>query len=178
MARQKGQIRIEIMQQFLENPEKILTTGEIAEVTGINKSVVSRELKVLTEQLQLTKIKSGHYQLAVFAFSSERSREDNQKTIDTLLWMYDEKLEVLGRAAVLAFMKGEHKQGIAMLKGLTDTLDVLLHRWRLVHLGYDSNPEQARQDVILAKGRQRSEPEDPASKAVRSWDVEKKEFMD
>ena len=47
MAKKHGQNRIDIMQLFLENPEKILTTQAITETTGINKSVVSRELKVL-----------------------------------------------------------------------------------------------------------------------------------
>ena len=179
MARQKGQIQIEIMQFFLENPEKILTTGEIAEATGINKSVVSRKLKVLTEQLQIRKVKSGHYQLTDFSLSSERSREDNQRTIDKLLDMYDEKLEGLCRSVLLACMKGEHAKGIAMLRGMTDTVDMLLHRWALVHVGYDNNPEQARQDVKLAKARQAaSEPEEPKDYRVRHWDAVNKKFMD
>lgn len=64
--------------------------------------------------------------------SSERSREDNQRTIDKLLDMYDEKLEVLCRSVLLACMKGEHAKGIAMLRGMTDTVDIFLHRWALV----------------------------------------------
>lgn len=179
MARQKGQIQLDIMQLFLENPEKVFTTGEITEATGINKSVVSRKLKVLTEQLQIRKIKAGHYQLADFSVSSERSREDNQRTIDMLLSMYDEKLEVLSRSVLLAFMKGEHAKGIAMLRGMTDTVDMLLHRWALVHVGYDANPEQARQDVKLAKERQAaSEPEEPEDYRIRHWDADKKKFID
>ena len=75
MARQKGQIRIEIMQFFLENPERILTTGEIAGATGIDKSVVSRELKILTEQLQITKIKAVNTDLQIFrSHQSGRAR--------------------------------------------------------------------------------------------------------
>ena len=179
MARQKGQIQIEIMQLFLENPEKIFTTQEIAEATGINKSSVSRKLKVLTEQLQIRKIKSGQYQLADFSVSSERSREDNQRTIDMLLSMYDEKLEELCRSVLLAFMKGEHAKGIAMLRGMTNTVDLLLHRWALVNVGYDANPEQARQDAKLAKERQAaSEPEEPEDYRVRHWDPVNKKFMD
>ena len=179
MARQKGEIRIEIMQLFLENPEKILTTGEIAGATGINKSVVSRELKRLTELLQITKIKAGQYRLADFTFSSERSREDNQRTIDALLRMFDEKLEMLGRSVLIAFMKGEHAKGIAMLRGMTSTVDVLLHRWALVNVGYDANPEQARQDAKLAKELQSpSEPEEPKYTKIRAWDPVNEKFLD
>ena len=179
MARQKGQIQIEIMQLFLENPEKIFTTGEIAEATGIHKSVVSRKLKVLTEHMQIRKIKGGHYQLADFSVSSERSREDNQRTIDRLLDLYDEKLEGLCRSVLLACMKGEHAKGIALLRGMTDTVDMLLHRWALVHVGYDNNPEQARQDAKLAKELASAEkPEEPEDYRVRHWDPVNKKFMD
>ena len=178
MARQRGQNYIEIMQLFLENPEKVFTTQEITGVTGINKSVVSRQLKVLTEQLHVRKIKGGQYQLVDFSLSSERTREDNQKTIDTLLDFYDDKLEGLGRSVLIATMKGEHAVAFKMLKSMTDTVDILLHRWKLEHVGYDNNPEQARQDVKLSKERQSaSEPEEPKDYEIGHWDAVNKKLI-
>ena len=179
MARQKGQIRIEIMQLFLENPDKILTTGEIASETGIHKSVVSRELKVLTEQIQITKLKAGQYQLADFSVSSERSQEDNKETIDRLLNIYDENFPEWSRLVWSAFMKGEFDKGIAMLRNMASSVDTLLSRWAKIHVGYDANPEQARQDVKLAKALAPSEPEEEEEdNRVRAWDPVNKKFLD
>ena len=181
MARQKGQIRIEIMQLFLENPEKIITTREIASEAGIHKSVVSRELKVLTEQLQITKLKAGQYQLADFGDSSKWSQEDNKRLIDRMLNYLDEKIPELRRSVLLAFMRGEIEIGIAMMQNLTRSADVLLSRWAKVNKGYDANPEQARQDtkLALAKERQLSEPEEEEEdNRVRAWDTVNKKFLD
>lgn len=178
MARQKGQIRIEIMQLFLENPDEILTTGEIASETGIHKSVVSRELKVLTEQLQITKLKAGQYRLADFAVSSERSQEDNKETIDRLLNYFDEKLPEWSCSVRLAFMRGEIDIGIAMMRNMTRSADILLHRWALINKGYDANPEQARQDVKLSKALTPSDPEEEVDNRVRAWDPVNKKFID
>lgn len=179
MAREKGQIRIEIMEFFLENPDKILTTAEIAEATGIHKSVVSRALKILTEQIQIKKIKAGQYQLADFSVTSERSRADNQETIDTLLNIYDEVFPVVSRWVLFAMMKEEHRKAFALMRGLTDSADGLLSRWSKVHVGYDANPEQARQDVKLSKAlSSASEPEEPEENEIRGWDAVNKKFID
>ena len=179
MARQKGQIRIEIMQFFLENPDKILTTAEITEATGIDKSVVSRALKVLTEQLQIKKIKAGQYQLADFSVTSERSRADNEDTINMLLNIYDEVFPVVSGWVLLAMMKEDHRKAFALMAGVTDSADRLLSRWSKVHVGYDANPEQARQDVKLSKEfSSASEPEEPEENEVRGWDAVNKRFID
>ena len=143
--------------------------------------MVSRELKVLTEQIQITKIKAGQYQLSDFSVSSEWSLEDNQKTIDRLLSMYDEKFPELSGSVLLAFMQGEIEIGIAMMRALTRSADLLLHRWAILNKGYDANPEQARQDtkLALAKERQLSEPEEEEEdNRVRAWDPVNKKFLD
>lgn len=179
MERKHGQNRIEILQCFLENPEKILTTAEITEVTGINKSVVSRELKALTEQMQIQKIKAGQYRLVDVAVSSKWTREDNQKTIDFHLNFYDAYIfPTAHRWIMIAMMKGDFDQAIAILKGLMRTVDILLHRWAIEHQGYDNNPEQARQDVKLAKALEPPPEEDEEDNRIRGWDPVNKKFLD
>ena len=178
MARQKGQIRIEIMQLFLENPDKILTTREIASETGINKSVVSRELKVLTQLAQINKIKAGQYQLVSRELSRKWTKDDSIDTINRLLDLFDEKLPELHRMLMILAMKGEWDQAFRMLKSMTDTLDILLHRWAIINKGYDSNPEQARQDVLLAKSLESPPEETEEDNEIRHWDAEKKKFIE
>ena len=178
MARQKGQIRIEMMQLFLENPDKVITTQEIAAATGINKSVVSRNLTVLTEQLQITKIKAGQYQLAARVSKPKRTIADNKETIDTLLTMFDETADVFRGWVLLAVMKGDHARAKRLMEGRTQSVDVLLHRWALLNQGYDNNPEQARQDTILSKERQPSEPQTEENNEILAWDPVNKKFIE
>ena len=180
MERKHGKNRIEILQCFLENPEKILTTQAITETTKINKSVVSRELKALTEQMQIQKIKAGQYRLVDVAVASKWTREDNQRTIDFLLNFYDAYIFPMGsRQIMIAKMKGDFDQAIAILKGLMRTADIMLHRWAIEHQGYDNNPEQARQDTKLALSQQPTETEDEEDdRQPRAWDPVNKKFLD
>ena len=177
MARQKGEVRIEIMQLFLENPDKVITTQEITAATGINKSVVSRALKVLTELLQIKKIKAGQYQLVSSELSRKWTKDDNKAKINRLLALYDEKLPEWHRMLMFMGMKGEWQQAFRVLKNIVDIGDVLLHRSAILNKGYDANPEQARQDVLLAKALEPPEETEEDYK-IRHWDAVNKKFID
>lgn len=178
MAKKHGQNRIDIMQLFLENPEKILTTQAITETTGINKSVVSRELKVLTQLLQVKKIKAGHYQLVSRELSGKWTKDDNIAVINRLLDFYDSCLPVWCLWLKQYCAKGEFDTAVKMLKSMTDTLDILLHRWAILNKGYDANPEQARQDVKLAKALEPPPEEPEEDNEIRHWDAVNKKFID
>ena len=92
--------------------------------------------------------------------------------------MYDRNLPVWSRWLKFYCMKGEFDTAVKMLKSMTDTLDLLLHRWAILNKGYDANPEQARQDVQLAKALQPPPEETEEDNKIRHWDAEKKKIID
>ena len=184
MARKKGDIAVEILQVFSEHRDRVLTTQEISEKTGIHKSSVSRCLKRLSEMYLIEKVKAGHYRIADSEeileekLSRKWTIEDNKRLIDKLLNIHD-RLQVAVAPSVLMASNPEHPEyatSIRMMKALTDSGDMLLSRWNKINKGYDANPEQARQDAL---SRKRSEPprEEEKPQRVGHWDMEKKKMI-
>ena len=67
------------------------------------------------------------------------------------------------------------KAFIADFKTLAFAIDKLLHRWYIVHRGYDANPWQARADVdrkVSAANPSGQQPEEPRYEII-SWESEK-----
>lgn len=181
-TRKNGDIAVQVLRVFAEHREETLTTQEISEKTGIHKSSVSRCLKRLSEMMQIEKVKAGHYrsvaQVSAVEVSSNRTVEDNQKTIDRLLSIYDHLQDAFMPSVLTAFQQERHSEGIQLMKGLTLSMDRLMHRWAIISCGYDANPEQARQDAIFRKQQALSPPEEEEDNRVRAWDPVNKKFLD
>lgn len=181
MARKKGDIAVEILQVFSEHRDRVLTTHEISEKTGIHKSSVSRCLKGLSEMYLIEKVKAGHYRFSDAEEILEENRkwtmEDNKRLIDELLNIHDMIVKAVA-PSVRRASNPEHPEyatSIRVMKMLTDSGDMLLSRWNKINKGYDANPEQARQDVL---SRKRSEPpREEKPQKVGHWDMEKKKMI-
>ena len=182
MARKHGEIAVSILELFADNPGETLTTQQISDLTGIHKSSVSRTLTKLTATLQIERVKSGVYRGIdadiLVDVSSERTQEDNEKTIDRLLSLYDRMQAAFTPNILKALASGDvmkHRKGLRLLKDMTLSMDRLMHRKAIISRGYDANPEQARQDVMLKK--QVDPPEEEEPQEVGHWDMEKQKMI-
>ena len=74
---------------------------------------------------------------------------DNVETINQLLNLYDKVLDniVLMLETEDWTAVGERMDLIKSLQWLAGVIDQLMHRWYIVHRGYDANPHQACADV-------------------------------
>lgn len=182
MARKHGEIAVSILGLFADNPDETLTTQQISDLTGIHKSSVSRTLTKLTATLQIERVKSGVYRGIdadiLVDVSSERTQEDNEKTIDMLLSLYDRLQAAFTPNLLKALASGDvmkHRKGLRLLKDMTLSMDRLMHRKAIISRGYDANPEQARQDAMLK--RQVDPPEAEEPQEVGHWDMEKQKMI-
>ena len=80
-----------------------------------------------------------------------RAAADNEKTIDTLLNLYDDHLKAYKEWAALNIGSGtDFEKQLAFIENfrtLTMIVDRLMKRWALVHQGYDTNTRQAQEDA-------------------------------
>ena len=186
MARKNGEITVEIMALFIDNPESILTTQEISTRTGIHKSSVSRHLKSLVATMQLEKIKAGHYrastraskQLPDFGDLDRKVTVDDLKRINNkLLDLNDRIITEYAPPVIRAYMQqGNHKAVIKLMRDIVTTTDQLLRRWNLLNRGYDANPAQAREDT-KAKIASSETPEEPENYDIGHWDMDQKKML-
>ena len=186
MARKHGEIAVSILGLLADHPDETLTTQQISDLTGIHKSSVSRTLTKLTATLQIERVKSGVYRGidadVLVDLSSERTQEDNEKTIDKLLSLYDRMQAAFTPNILKALASGDvmkHRKGLRLLKDMTLSMDRLMHRKAIIRRGYDANPEQARQDAMFRKQQELSPPEEEEEdNRVRAWDPVNKKFLD
>ena len=78
-----------------------------------------------------------------------RKHSDNVATINQLLNFYDKVLDDIALTIETEDWMGVEKRMdvIKSLRWLAGGVDQLMHRWYVVHRGYDANPYQARADV-------------------------------
>jgi len=189
---------------FLANNPGRHQTSEIAEAIGASVSGTSSALGKLEKNGEIRKIQKGIYSgndegvsidtQAQFnekrkKFSSdERSAEDNEKTINTLMNTYDEVL-VLFQSWVLQNMvskKIDFQQQLLFIenfKWLTMIADKLMKRWALVHVGYDTNSRQAQEDAKAKTEAKQKEalkdaPVEEQVSVIGSFDLETKQLID
>lgn len=132
---------------------------------GVKDSVRDYHIKQLRERGEIERVQNGIYRIpaAIDAqthlrearqkFSSdERSAENNEQTINTLLNTYDEVLAIFQVWVLqhIASQKIDFEEQLLFIenfKWLTMIADKLMKRWALVHHGYDTNTRQAQEDA-------------------------------
>lgn len=139
-------------------------------------------LGVLVRQGAILRIKRGVYGKkevpgARGAVENLRKTSDNVETINELLNFYDEVLEDFARTIRTEDWTevGTLSDVIKSLRWLTGVIDGLMHRWYVVHRGYDANPYQAEADVaerVSAVDASGEEREGSAYELI-SWEYEK-----
>ena len=149
----------------LEDAGEMHVDDIFASKPDVKKSTRDYHVKQLTDRGEIERVKNGiyrkpaaidpetHLREARKKFSSdERSSENNEKTINTLLNTYDEVLAIF-QVWVLQNIASEEidfEQQLLFIenfKWLTMIGDKLMKRWALVHVGYDTNSRQAQEDA-------------------------------
>ena len=200
----KNPTKKERVLDFLANNPGRHGTSEIAKAIGTSIAATSTTLGQLTKEGRITKIRKGiytenaegsardiqkHFHEARKKFScDERSAENNEQTINTLLNTYDEVLAIF-QSWVLKNIASQdidfEKQllFIENFKWLTLIVDRLMKRWSLVHVGYDTNTRQAQEDA-KAKTEEREKealkdaPIEDQVSVIGSFDLETKQLID
>ena len=106
-----------------------------------------------------------------------RKTSDNVETINQLLNLYDKVLDniVLMLETEDWTAVGERMDLIKSLQWLAGVIDQLMHRWYIVHCGYDANPHQAYADVereVSAANPAGEQPEESEYEII-PWESEK-----
>ena len=103
-----------------------------------------------------------------------RKNSDNVATINQLLNFYDKVLDDIALTIETEDWTavGKRMDVIKSLQWLAGVIDQLMHRWYLVHRGYDANPHQASADVErkVSFGKQ---PEEESEYELIPWESEK-----
>ena len=135
--------------QFLESGEK--PTDAIRAHTTMGRSYVAKRLAMLVEAEKIVRVRRGWYRLSNGSLA--RIDQQNTETINRLLNLYDTVIDKC--AAVIEHRDSANAEITDLLmycKALALTVDKLMHRWSLVHRGYDTNTRQAQEDA-KAKAR-------------------------
>ena len=116
-----------------------------------------------------------------------RAAEDNEKTIDTLLNLYDDHVKAYKAWAEVNIGSGtDFQEQLAFMenfRALTMIVDRLMKRWALVHMGYDANSRQAQEDAKAKTEERQKEalkdaPLEDRIQIVGSYDPAAKELID
>ena len=183
--------------EFLENNPGRHKTAEIMKAIGGSRRT-SSVLGELAKNSEITKIKNGTYsgnpsaqappnkQLNEIS-EALRTAEDNKKTADTLMNIYDDVLHKYKDwiAEKIDSNIDFEKQllFIENFKWLTAIGDKLMKRWSLEHVGYDTNTRQAQEDAKAKTAeREKAALEDAPLKdriqIVGKYDPEAEELLD
>ena len=190
-------IRQHILSQLSENGR--MRTKDIVATMPDEARKIKTRLSDMTKEGSIESPKRGFYVLPATSAQTPpnkqlnqisealRSADDNKKTIDTLMNLYD---EVLKRYTTwVADNVGSHTDFekqllfIENFKWLTAIGDKLMKRWSLEHVGYDTNTRQAQEDAkAKTEERQKAALEDaPPEKQVNvigSFDLDTKQLID
>ena len=122
------------------------------------RNTLQNRIKALKRKGDIVSVKHGVYALVgkgnVFfakAVGELRQKEDNERTINALLNLYDEVL--IGYSQVMREVLNsdeslEKKENFLLdFKNLTLIGDRLIKRWNLENFGYDNNAKQAQEDA-------------------------------
>ena len=108
----------------------------------------------LVKKGEIVRVKRGIYRKkevleAPGAAENLRKNSDNVATINQLLNFYDKVLDDIALTIETEDWTavGKRMDVIKSLQWLAGVIDQLMHRWYLVHRGYDANPHQASADV-------------------------------
>ena len=176
--------RVTIADQVLE----LLSDGdkwadEIVTGVSAQPASVRARLGQLVKQGVIVRVKRGIYRKKEVleepgAVKNIRKKLENVKTINKLLKMSEFYLEdlrerwekMLGSERTLS----QSCAFVAELNTLAITVDRLMHRWYIVHRGYDANPYLAEADVDrkVSAANPSGEPSE-ASHGIISWESEK-----
>lgn len=135
----------------------------------------------LVKQGAIVRVKRGIYrkkEVLEEAGTAEnlRKNSDNVETINLLLNMCDKVLDDFTRKIETEdwMAAGKQMDVIKSLQWLVGVIDPLMHRWYIVHRGYDANPYLAEADVERRDSAANpvGEPSE-ASHEIISWESEK-----
>ena len=162
---------------FFDNHPGEHKTSEIADAISASLGNTSKGLKALSGSGEIRQIKNGTYaandasappspnQQLNSISNTLRTAEDNKKTADTLMNIYDDVLDryrdwiAKNVGADTDFEK--QLLFIENFKWLTAIGDKLMKRWSLEHVGYDTNTRQAQEDAkAKTQAREKAELEE------------------
>ena len=155
-------------------------------VAGVSAQPVSIRMRLgqLVKQGVIVRVKRGIYRKKEVleepgAAENPRKHSDNVKLINLQLNMLDKVIDAFCANFEKAWReetKLSELNGLILgFKSLASSVDQLMHRWYIVHRGYDANPYLAEADVerkVSAADPSGQEPEE-ASHEIISWESEK-----
>ena len=132
---------------FLEAGEQ--STAAIARKTGRSERTVRRDLTEMQSVDQVSLVKKGVYKLHR---SVKWTEADNRDLINELLRVYTEMIDVCKGGVKDGFTledvsDTEQIKSVKTFNACVATVDRLMKRWALVHLGWNTNPQLAKADA-------------------------------
>ena len=132
---------------FLEAGEQ--STAAIARKTGRSERTVRRDLTEMQSVGKVSLVKKGVYKLHR---SVKWTEADNREIIDELLRVYTEMIDVCKGGVKDGFTledvsDTERIKSVKTFNACVATVDRLMNRWSLVHLGWNTNPQLAKADA-------------------------------
>ena len=146
----KQSIRDRILAYLTNNPGPH-KTRDIAAAISAHKDSTSRKLTALADAGEIDQIQQGTYRRICEdgppGRTEEQNRADMDKIVDTYIKMFDWYREVLTWIIASDTELSEKLQFLNNFRLFAATADVLLKRWSIVHVGYDTNTRQAQEDA-------------------------------
>ena len=132
---------------FLEAGEQ--STAAIARKTGRSERTVRRDLTEMQSAGKVSLVKKGVYKLHR---SVKWTEADNRDLINELLGVYTEMIDVCKGGVKDGFTledvsDTEQIKSVKTFNACVATVDRLMKRWSLVHLGWNTNPQLAKADA-------------------------------
>ncbi|MDE0686405.1 MAG: hypothetical protein OXI63_26060 [Candidatus Poribacteria bacterium] len=132
---------------FLEAGEQ--STAAIARKTGRSERTVRRDLTEMLSAGKVSLVKKGVYKLHR---SVKWTELDNREIINELLRVYTEMIDVCKGGVKDGFTledvsDTEQLKSVKTFNACVATVDRLMKRWSLVHLGWNTNPQLAKADA-------------------------------
>ena len=136
-----------VISNFLEAGEQ--STAAIARKTGRSERTVRRDLTEMLSVDQVSLVKKGVYKLHR---SVKWTEANNREIINELLRVYTEMIDVCKGGVKDGFTledvsDTEQIKSVKTLNACVATVDRLMNRWSLVHLGWNTNPQLAKADA-------------------------------
>ena len=125
------------------------TTAAIADAIGRSERSVRRDLKALISESKVSVVKKGVYRLHR---SVKWTEADNRYLINQLLRVYTQMIDLCKGGVKDGFTledvsDTEQIKSVKTFNACVATVDRLMKRWSLVHLGWNTNPQLAKADA-------------------------------
>ena len=132
---------------FLEEGEQ--STAAISRKTGRSERTVRRDLTEMQTDGKVSLVKKGVYKLHR---SVKWTEADNRDLINELLRVYTEMIDICKGGVKDGFTledvsDTEQIKIVKTFNACVSTVDRLMKRWSLVHLGWNTNPQLAKADA-------------------------------